>query len=410
MNVEVNHNNLEWARDIAGLKLEDAAKRIGLSESGKSKAVDKLRELENGDRPPTQRQLENMARIYCIPVAAFYLDSYPRESDIGEDFRTLPEQSSNTQANRHLQALTSNIKARQSITRDLLEEEDTEPLAFVRSTSIAVDRQLVADEITQTIGFDLKQYRRRPSNPHECFKYLRDCIQSAGIFVLLLSDLGHPATNTIPVDVFRGFALVDDIAPYIVINRKDAKVAQSFTALHEVAHIWLGSSGISGKVNNRGSEIERFCNAVAARILLPREELKVFNSYRGLPANTLLGKVTDFARSRVISSSMVAYNLLLEQYIVQDTWRQMQRMLDAARAAQEQADADKRAQQKALGSTPLIDNNRIKRYSLGENLLNLAERSLATGDLTPTKASTLLGVNPRKIRSFLDPRRFSRGT
>ena len=402
--VAVNPNNIRWAREAMNLGIEDAANKLGLTSSNKSSAAYKLRELERGNSPPTQRQLENMARIYRIPVAAFYLDSIPCESDVGEDFRTLPERSSNTQANRHLQTLTSNIKARQSITRDLLEEEDSEPLEFVGSTSITADQQLVADGIMHAIGFDLQQYRRRPSDPGEGFKYLRDCIQNAGIFVLLLSDLGHPATNTIPVEVFRGFALVDDIAPYIVINRKDTKVAQSFTALHEVAHIWLGSSGISGKLNSRSAEVERFCNEVAARILLPREELQEFRASRSISAKTLLAKVAEFAKTRVISSSLVAYNLLLEQYIVQDTWLQIQRLLDTARAAQEQVDADTRAQQKELR----IDNNRIKRFALGENLLNLAERSLAAGNLTPTKASMLLGVSPRKVRSFLNPGRLSR--
>ena len=108
--------------------------------------------------------------------------------------------------------------------------------------------ETVANSIVQTLGFDLDEYRRRPSQPAYAFKYLRDRIQSTGIFVLLISDLGHPQSTTIPVSVFRGFALADEIAPYIVINRKDDKRAQSFTACTKCANM-AGKVGITGIID-----------------------------------------------------------------------------------------------------------------------------------------------------------------
>ncbi|MCY4021453.1 MAG: XRE family transcriptional regulator [Chloroflexi bacterium] len=406
--VEVNHHNLRWARDTAKLSRDDAAKKLNLTTSKRSTAVEKLDKIENGDKPPTQSQLEKMANVYKQPVVAFYLDSQPSKGDILPDFRTLPQQKQDPEGSARLDILISEVKARQSLTRDLLEEEGQEPLAHVASAKDFTDAEYIAADIKKTMGFELDQYRRTPSQPEKAFKYLRSCIENVGIFVLLISDLGHPQSNTIPVSVFRGFALADSIAPYIVINRKDSKRAQSFTLLHEVAHIWLGSSGISGKIHDTDSNLERLCSRVAARMLLQPHELTELSSLRSVPLENQLSIIQQFADYRNISQPMVAYNLRLEDYIDSAMWQRLQDKYAEDLLDKEQKEKEKREQDKALGKSTPIDPNKVKRSSLGAPLLDLARRSLATDILTPTKASILLGVNPRKVRSFLYPNRQGR--
>lgn len=101
-------------------------------------------------------------------------------------------------------------------------------------------------------------------------------IESAGIIVNKVSYSDDYTHNTLPVSEFRGFALSDDYAPLVFVNSADAPSAQMFTLAHEIAHIWLGESAVSNldKTYAGSSEIERFCNAVAAEILVPINVLK----------------------------------------------------------------------------------------------------------------------------------------
>jgi len=83
------------------------------------------------------------------------------------------------------------------------------------------------------------------------------------------------------VEEFRGFAMSDKHAPLIFINGADAPAAQIFTVAHEIAHIWIGETGVSNLARTYATDgdVEKYCNSVAAEVLLPMQELK--SAWRG---------------------------------------------------------------------------------------------------------------------------------
>jgi len=58
-------------------------------------------------------------------------------------------------------------------------------------------------------------------------RVLRGAAERIGAYVLLLGDVGSHRSD-IGEDVFRGFALADDVAPFVVVNDNDAVAARAF--------------------------------------------------------------------------------------------------------------------------------------------------------------------------------------
>src|SRR5680860_870674 len=119
--------------------------------------------------------------------------------------------------NVYVDVLIRDIKARQSTVRETLIDVDEENrLGYIGKYTIDSGVARIVRTIRGALEISLEDYRRQPSYK-EAFSFLRHRVEMAGIFVLLKGNLGSYHSN-IAVTAFRGFALSDDIAPFIVIN------------------------------------------------------------------------------------------------------------------------------------------------------------------------------------------------
>ena len=93
---------------------------------------------------------------------------------------------------------------------------------------------------------------------------------------MLNGVVGNNNRRKLSLDEFRGFALADGLAPLVFINGADSKAAQMFTLAHQLAHIWINASALSdaGPASSPTMDVERWCNQVAAEMLVPADVLR----------------------------------------------------------------------------------------------------------------------------------------
>ena len=389
---KVNPEILRWARETMSLTPEQATTKLGLRDAKGVTAADRLAALEAGEIEPTRPILVKMAKQYRRPLLTFYLPDPPRRGDRGQDFRTLPENHSMT-ADSLLDALIRNVSARQSMVRAVLEDEDdVEPLAFVGCMEMADGVSAIQSSIRSTIGVSLGDFRNQPS-PERAFTLLRSGVESAGVFVLLMSNLGSYHTS-IDLEAYRGFTLSDDIAPFVIINDQDSTSAWSFTLLHELTHVWLGQTGVGGA--RAGQVIEQFCDDVASHFLLPTEEITQLNVEESTDIKDSELRVSDFARQRNLSSSMVAYKLYRFGKIGEDTWIQLS---EAYRNMWLDQRSERRRRARAQEGGP--DYHVVRRHRVGPALISLVHRTMADGSMTTLQAGRVLGVSAKNVQPLL---------
>lgn len=405
MTIAVNPDILVWAREAAGFSLDEAAAKLTLSSSTKSTAADKLAALESGAKAPSRNQLNDMANVYRRPLLTFYMDKPPRKAGRGHDFRRSPDDRSHRE-NAMLDTLLRDVQVRQEMVRELLEdEEEATPLPFVGSIAMRQGVAHAVGALSAILNFN--PLAQRKGSAEALFKRLREAAEGAGIFVLVIGDLGSHHYS-IPANVFRGFAIADPVAPFVVINSKDARAARVFTLVHELVHILLGQTGVSGTVSTAApttedARIERFCNDVAGEFLLPNEAYRQGVATFG--ANDLEAArvaVEQVATRWSVSEPMVAYRMNREGVLSAGTYE----TLRAEFYARWQANLKRERERGSRGPNQRI----VKQFSLGNALVSLVHRTVRSNMLSHTKAASVLGAKPNAVEPMLRHFESNRGT
>ena len=261
--VSVSPDMIRWACERAGHDTAHFAKKIP-----------QLTKWIAGEIQPTLNQLENLANRTHTPLGYLFLSEPPDERLPISDYRTLTGSAPKRPSPDLLDTLYTMLR-RQDWLRDWLIEDGEEPLAFVNSAQLSDDPIAVAAAIRSELGLE-SNWAALLHSWQQALSRLRTLIEKRRVMAVINGVVGNNTRRTLNVDEFRGFALVDRYAPLIFVNGADAKSAQIFTLAHELAHIWLGAGGLSGfeAMNPTGSDVEKWCNQVAAEFLVPEKQLK----------------------------------------------------------------------------------------------------------------------------------------
>jgi Zn-dependent peptidase ImmA (M78 family) len=287
---EINLGMFGWARARAGYSPAALARRFP-----------QLEAWEKGRRKPTLKQLESFSKATHTPLGFLFLPEPPDEPLPIPDLRT----AGNIHIGRPSPDLLDTIyicQQRQEWYRDFARSTGEAPPEFAGSARLQDDVVNTAALMRRALGFDLEE-RRSLSTWTEA---LRRFIEQADALGILVMSSGVVLNNThrqLNPEEFRGFAMADDLAPLVFINGKDTKAAQMFTLAHELAHIWLGQSGVSDAQATSVPEqaVELWCNRIAAELLAPLDVLRSEYNRRA----ELQAEVSRLARCFKVSTLVI---------------------------------------------------------------------------------------------------------
>ncbi|MGO9262606.1 MAG: ImmA/IrrE family metallo-endopeptidase [Bryobacteraceae bacterium] len=256
-----------WARERARAKRDEVAKKLSIK-------PESIEGWELGNSFPTFNQAQHLADILHVPFGYLFLPSPPQEKLPLQDFRTL--RGERGQPSAELIDLLNDVIFKHQWYREFLLEQGTQPRTFVGRFSVRDASETVAESIRETLHIDSK-LREESAALGDFLRSLIRNAEAAGILVMRSGVAAGNLRRPLGIQEFRGFAISDPIAPLVFLNSKDSQSAQIFTVGHEIAHIWIGKSGISNedfkepRLAGHG-DTERFCNQTAAEILTPRAE------------------------------------------------------------------------------------------------------------------------------------------
>ena len=261
--VGVEPRLLRWARERSGRKPDYLSKRFP-----------QLDAWERGSALPTFRQLEAFARATYAPIGYLFLQEPPIEALPVTDFRTIGD----VQVSRPSPDLLDTLhlcQQRQDWYRDEARTSGEPPLEFIGSLDTSEDVSFAGARLRDALGFDV-EHRRGLGTWSEALRQFIEQAEVLGILVMVSGIVGSNTHRKLDPEEFRGFVLSDPLAPLVFINGADTKAAQMFTLAHEVAHLWLGASGISNSqaVSTPDHAVERWCNQVAAELLAPAQVVR----------------------------------------------------------------------------------------------------------------------------------------
>jgi len=307
-NVSVEPSVLIWARESIGMSIDAVVQKI------KGITINTIKEWEKKDGAvkPTFAQIEKLSKIYKRPVSAFLLPAPPKEPPFPKDFRTLPSDEKGALKPKTYLAIRKARRFQYSAI-ELIKELGEESKKLPIKPNLSDNPETLAEKVR--IQFGIKGFPRRASFTKETAldEWIK-ILENNGVLVFQISITMNKE--------IRGFSLIDEDVPVIILRRSDETSAKIFTLFHELAHLLLREGGICDLEESDISH-EKFCNHFAGAFLVPKDKLlnhsivKTKARIREWPENLLRNIARDFNVSKeVILRRLLMLGLTTKEYYV----------------------------------------------------------------------------------------------
>jgi len=371
---------LRWARETANLSIAEVAKSL-------KKPEELIEAWETGEKAPTYPQLESLAYdLYKRPLALFFLPKPPEEPRVQTEFRSLPTDDL-LSLDRDTLLLIRKARAFRFALEELYGGHTPAERPIWKEISLSEKRAAApqAKAVRAFLGITLEQQQNWPSADY-ALKEWRRAIERCGVFVFKHSFKQRDIS---------GFCLVDAELPLIMINNSTTKTRQTFSLLHELAHVLFKRSGISVFDDERlealpphDRAIEKFCNAVAAEILVPLQDFRIqIAQWQIEPKAATDAQFSELADRYNVSRAVILRRLLNENQVSRQFYQRKTAEWDAQQTEAVGSGGNYYATQGVYISNTFV-REVFSRYS--KKLLSKSE------------AADLIGIAPKNLAKLGD--------
>lgn len=267
---------LEWARRESGYAPEPVAKRLNVK-------PEHVLAWEKGERKPTVRQAQDLARFYHRPFGVFFLPQPPALRPLASEYRRLPGVKPGAESPAFRIAVRVMLQ-RSEVALDLAEELGLPVAEFDFTAHLSENPIEVGARLRAALGVTADEQFDWTSE-WQAWRIWREAAESVGALVFQFSKVS--------LELARGIAFFDFPLPSIGINSKESSpAARSFMLMHELTHIALalGKDELAALDETRGNaewqDVERFAEEAASFALIPADILSVVLSKMNVEPDT----------------------------------------------------------------------------------------------------------------------------
>lgn len=258
---------------IAPSVLRWAQERSGRENDAYEKRFASWSEWATGEKAPTIKQVEEIAKYSHLPFGVFFLDTPPQVELPIPDYRLGVTGDRSAPSQELLDVIDMSLQ-RQAWFQDYALKIGLGSADIVRASEHD-DPEAVAADVAAHLGFTVPG-RAKLRTRADARNHLRRALEERGGLAVITSMVGNNNARMLDRNEFRGFTLADDLVPLVFVNASDDSLSgQIFTFLHEYAHVVLRTTGVSDEdLAQEGNGVEAWCNTLAAEVLVPSADLR----------------------------------------------------------------------------------------------------------------------------------------